>query len=193
MPKEMRRSNTPNRQRSGSTDGSVDDDRSVGSAGSMGRMNGSKSPGLSDVGSNLSSASNPGTPRGFVGSYYGGYNGAGDMPQSEEWIEVSRDQLYIPGQEDIGRKLKLEAAAYSTETGELLMHRVVKTDLVLARAPDPPKRPIVTAKPGPAGGGARFRIASYNVLAEIYATQQQYPYCDIWALSWDYRYVIVSF
>jgi hypothetical protein len=89
--------------------------------------------------------------------------------------------------------LKLEAAAYSTETGELLMHRVVKTDLVLARAPDPPKRPVVTAKPGPAGGGARFRIASYNVLAEIYATQQQYPYCDIWALSWDYRYVIVSF
>ena len=190
----MRRSNTPNRQRSGSTDGSVEDDRSVGSTGSMGRMNGSKSPGLSDVGSNLSSASNPGTPRGFVGSYYGGYNGtSADTPQSEEWIEISRDQLYIPGQEDIGRKLKLEAASYSTETGELLMHRVVKTDLVLARAPDPPKRPVVTAKPGPTGGGARFRIASYNVLAEIYATQQQYPYCDIWALSWDYRYVNVPF
>lgn len=195
VPKEMRqsRSNTPLRQRSGSVDSMDDDVRSVGSAGSMGgRMNGSKSPaGFSDGGSNFSASSNPGTPRGFVGSYnntYGGYNG--EVPQSEEWIEISREQLYIPGLEDIGRRLKLEAAAYSTETGELLMHRVVKTDLVLARAPDPAKRQIVTAKTGPTGGGARFRIVTYNVLAEIYATQQQYPYCDIWALSWEYRYSI---
>jgi len=155
-------------------------------------MNGSKSPaGFSDTGSNFSASSHPSTPRGFVGSYnnnsYGGYNG-GEMPVNEEWMEISRDQLYIPGPEDVGRKLKLEAAAYSIETGELLMHRVVKTDLVLSRAPDPIKRPIVTAKTGPTGGGARFRIATYNVLAEIYATQQQYPYCDIWALSWDYRF-----
>lgn len=126
-----------------------------------------------------------------MGSYNksGGYHSYGnnDISYGEEWLEVSRDQLYIPGPEDIGRKLKLEAAAYSTETGELLMHRVVKTDLVLSRCGDPVKRPLVTAKPGPSNGGARFRIATYNILAEIYATQQQYPYCDIWALSWEYR------
>ena len=97
--------------------------------------------------------------------------------------------MYIPGPEDVGRKLKLEAAAYSSETGELLMHRVVKTDLVLARSPDPVKRPLVSAKSGPSNAGARFRIATYNILAEIYATQQQYPYCDIWALSWEFRCV----
>jgi CCR4-NOT transcription complex subunit 6 len=114
----------------------------------------------------------------------GSYN---EIVQSEEWIEVSRDQIYVAGPDDIGRKLKLEAAAYSSETGELLMHRVVKTDLVLSRAPDPLKRPLVTAKNTGGGGGARFRIVTYNVLAEIYATQQQYPYCDLWALSWDYR------
>jgi len=133
-------------------------------------------------------ASTPGTPRGYVGSYnnFGEYNT--DL-KGEEWIEISRDQIYIAGPEDVGRKLKLEAAAYSSETGELLMHRVVKTDLVLSRAPDPPKRTFVTTKaPGGASVGARFRIATYNVLAEIYATQQQYPYCDIWALSWDYRF-----
>lgn len=197
VPKEMwqqNRSTTPQRQRSSSADSSMDDDmRSVGSAGSGGRMGGAKSPAnISDAGSTFAGTSNPATPRGFVGSYvnsnglYGGYNGA-DVPQSEEWIEISRDQLYIPGPDDIGRKLKLEAAAYSSETGELLMHRVVKTDLVLARAPDPVKRPLVTSKTGPTSGGARFRIATYNVLAEIYATQQQYPYCDLWALSWEYR------
>jgi CCR4-NOT transcription complex subunit 6 len=104
----------------------------------------------------------------------------------DEWIEISHDQLYIPRPEDVGRKLKVEAAAYSLDTGDLLMHRVVKTDLVLSRTPEPEKRNLVTAKPA-GGGGARFRIVTYNILAEIYATQQQYPYADLWALSWDFR------
>ena len=106
--------------------------------------------------------------------------------EDTEWIEISRDQLYIPHTEDIGRKLKVEAAAYSIDSGELLMHRVIKTDLVLSRTPEPEKRNLVTAKPA-GGGGARFRIVTYNILAEIYATQQQYPYADLWALSWDFR------
>ena len=80
----------------------------------------------------------------------------------------------------------MEAAAYSVDSGELLMHRVVKTDLVLSRTPDPEKRNLVNAKAA-AGGGARFRILTYNILAEIYATQQQYPYADLWCLSWDFR------
>ena len=29
---------------------------------------------------------------------------------------------------------------------------------------------------------------TYNILAEIYATQQQYPYCDFWSLGFDYRW-----
>jgi len=146
-----------------------------------------------------------------AGSGNGAGNGAGNVtgnssgtgngpnrfdsaPLAEEWVEISRDQIYIPGPDDVGRKLKLEAAAYSSDAGELLMHRVVKTDLVLGRAPDPIKRNLVTAKTNPTGaggapgGGARFRVVTYNVLAEIYATQQQYPYCDFWALSWDYRF-----
>jgi len=213
VPSDMRSGRgTPLRKRTGSIDSMDDDLRSVGSVGSTDRINGgAKSPAnFSEAsGSNYSGsvAGPPGTPRGRLGSYgsnqyIGGVgNGGGGIPgsagpykngshhQGEEWIEVSREQLYVPGQEDIGRKLKLEAAAYSTETGELLMHRVVKTDLVLARAPDPLKRSLVTAKNGAgAGSGARFRIVTYNVLAEIYATQQQYPYCDIWALSWEYRF-----
>ena len=123
---------------------------------------------------------NTGTPRPYIGGYT-------DYAGEEEWQELSRDQIYIPSADDIGRKLKLEATAYSTETGEMLMRRVVKTDIVLSRAPDPIKRNLVTTKSGGTGGGARFRIVTYNILAEIYATQQQYPYCDFWALSWDFR------
>jgi len=140
------------------------------------------------------SISSPGTPRTFqsVGSYSDFGPAVTDeygVLQAEEWVETSRDNFYVPGADDVGRKLKLECTAYSLETGELLMHRVVKTDLVLQRAPDPIKRNLVTVKgAGSGGGGARFRIVTYNVLAEIYATQQQYPYCDFWALSWDYRF-----
>lgn len=32
-----------------------------------------------------------------------------------------------------------------------------------------------------------FRVLTYNVLAEIYATRQMYPYCPVWALSWSFR------
>lgn len=189
VPKESRvsRSSTPVHVRSGSF--GTDDDRSTdGSVASFG-ANGTRRNPYSDDGS---AYSNPGTPRAYSSGYnstYNNNNDAGDGEQTEEWVEISRDQVYIPGQDDIGRKLKVEAAAYSQETGELLMLRVAKTSLVLARAPDPVKRNLVTAKTGGAAGGARFRIASYNVLAEIYATQQQYPYCDFWALSWDYRCV----
>mmetsp|Transcript_120360 Transcript_120360/g.245993 ORF Transcript_120360/g.245993 Transcript_120360/m.245993 type:complete len:652 (+) Transcript_120360:489-2444(+) len=198
---------TPLRKRTGSMDSLDDDLRSVGSIGSSDRINGnnggSKSPAnFSETsGSNYSSSTGgqhqpPGTPRGYMGGYHNNSNGVpGSGGQynngggEEEWLEISRDQIYVPNHEDIGRKLKLEAAAYSTETGELLMHRVVKTDIVLARAPNPLKRSLVTAKNGGgAGAGAGFRIVTYNVLAEIYATQQQYPYCDIWALSWEYRF-----
>lgn len=129
------------------------------------------------------------TPKSYSrSSSYNDY-GYDDSQQVEEWVEISRDQLYIPTEADVGRKLKLEAGAYSIESGELLMQRVVKTDLVLSRAPEPAKRNLITAKTSGPRGGDRFRVVTYNVLAEIYATKQQYPYCDIWALcSWDYRF-----
>mmetsp|Transcript_27630 Transcript_27630/g.41817 ORF Transcript_27630/g.41817 Transcript_27630/m.41817 type:complete len:627 (+) Transcript_27630:294-2174(+) len=184
VPKDGTRSGavTPVHPRTGSFE-VTDDDRSVGSVGSYG-VNGNRRNPYSDDGSAYTANSNPGTPRAYYGN--GAYNEY--EADQEEWVEISRDQLYVPNTEDTGRKLKLEAAAYSSETGELLMIRVVKTDIVLSRAPDPEKRNLVTAKTGGAAGGARFRIATYNVLAEIYATQQQYPYCDFWALSWDYRF-----
>jgi len=107
---------------------------------------------------------------------------------SSEWVEINRDNVYLPCADDVGRKLKVECASIS-ESGEILMHRSVSTELVLQRSPDPAKRNLVTVKGAGSGGrGARFRIVTYNVLAEIYATQQQYPYCDFWALSWEYRF-----
>lgn len=33
----------------------------------------------------------------------------------------------------------------------------------------------------------KFRVLSYNILAEQYAPSERYPYCPSWALSWNYR------
>jgi len=159
------------------------------------RSNGSnKSPSFLGNGADpVTPAGGSNTPRGFLSginnnsAHKFSAHHSGEYIGGEEWQEIYNEQIYMPGEQDIGRKLKLEAAAYSVDTGELLMSRVVKTDVVLSRAPDPAKRDLVTAK-GSAAGGPRFRVVTYNVLAEIYATQQQYPYCDFWALSWDYRF-----
>ena len=181
-------SHTPTRSRSASIGSDLDLFDDAGST----RSSGSKSP-CPYPNHDGSYHNNNGTPKGYMGgfsnTYAGNHQGASSSPFSggEDWIEISNDAMYVPGPDDVGRKLKIEAAAYSVDTGELLMSRVVKTDVVLARAPDPGKRSLVTTKGG-AGVGPRFRVATYNVLAEIYATQQQYPYCDFWALSWDYRF-----
>jgi CCR4-NOT transcription complex subunit 6 len=171
---------TPQRR----TSGISDDECSTGSIS-----------GVSANGS-LSSNHNNHTPaKGFVPrstSYHDyGASNFGDTSTNNGdtgWVEISNNQIYVPTSEDIGRKLKLEVGSYSIETGELLMHRVVKTDLVLSRTPDPAKRNLITAKTSGPRGGERFRIVTYNILAEIYATKQQYPYCDLWALSWEFRF-----
>mmetsp|Transcript_8555 Transcript_8555/g.16126 ORF Transcript_8555/g.16126 Transcript_8555/m.16126 type:complete len:647 (+) Transcript_8555:329-2269(+) len=176
---------TPLFQRKKST---MDDDRDEASVGSTG-ANSNNSNNSAALPNNPYSSTGTPNPYSRSTSYtdYGAPQFE-DANPIEEWVEISRDQIYIPTEADVGRKLKLEAAAYSIETGELLMRRVIKTDLVLSRAPDPAKRNLVTAKVSGPRGGERFRIVTYNILAEIYATQQQYPYCDFWALSWDYRF-----
>jgi len=119
---------------------------------------------------------------------YQSYNDFGaSVEDTEEWVEVSQDAVFTTSAEDVGRKIKVECTAVGMD-GEVLLRRAVKTDLVLARAPDPIKRNLVTMKGTGNGNGTRFRVVTYNILAEIYATQQMYPYCDFWALSWDYRF-----
>jgi CCR4-NOT transcription complex subunit 6 len=180
---------------------SMDDDILAFDDAASTRSNGSKSPSFYLPETTLIANNNPATPRGYFGGYtsttttktinnsknnnQSAYAAFGE--QENAWHEVSHDQIFLPGPDDVGRKLKIEAASYSAETGELLMSRVCLTDVILSRAPDPVRRTIVQ-KGGGTSAGPRFRVVTYNVLAEIYATQQQYPYCDLWALSWDYRF-----
>ena len=70
------------------------------------------------------------------------------------------------------------------------------TDPVLAAPRGPPKRHLVASPPprdsSAVTTGARFRVVSYNILAELYATKQAYPYCDSWSLAWPYRRAMIE-
>eukprot|EP00913_Durusdinium_trenchii_P016224 g15246.t1 len=33
----------------------------------------------------------------------------------------------------------------------------------------------------------QFKVMNWNVLADLYANETAYPYCEKWALSWDWR------
>ena len=106
-----------------------------------------------------------------------------------EWVEVARGSRYVPTHADVGHKLRLQVTA--TLPNGTTSERT-ETKWVQAVAPPPPIRKLLTRAAPPShvrviDNNLGFRIISYNVLAEIYATQSQYPYCPQWALSFEYR------
>lgn len=106
----------------------------------------------------------------------------------DDWQEVSTERSYCPQMTDIGRCLKLEIRVLNPDGSLFFGPRLTETEPVLSAPPPPPQRPLLQVKNvAAAAGGLKFRIATYNVLAEIYATQTMYPYCDHWALNWNYR------
>ena len=110
-------------------------------------------------------------------------NGGG----AESWVEVCSDRVFTPSAADVGRRFRLECTCYNPDGSLLFGPKSIRLEPTLASPPAPPKRPVVTVKGASNGGGYRFRVLSYNLLAEIYATQQMYPHCDFWALGWGYR------
>lgn len=113
----------------------------------------------------------------------------------EDWEVISTEREYIPKATDVGCRLCIEVTAISsvsenTEATTLLAGPVrVYTEAVLARPTGPPKRSFAAIAGAGSGlsGSIRFRVISYNILAEMLATKQCYPQCDSWILSWPYR------
>lgn len=111
------------------------------------------------------------------------------------WEDIFKDsKTYVPVKEDVGRILRVECRALTPNGETLAGPIVVYTEPVLGAPRMPPRRGLHTI-PGAASAASstlqRFRIMSYNILAEIYATKQAYPYCDSWSLAWPYRRTII--
>ncbi|EOD06154.1 hypothetical protein EMIHUDRAFT_219492 [Emiliania huxleyi CCMP1516] len=84
----------------------------------------------------------------------------------QKWVEVSDVSTYIPSLDDAVTPL----SADGSQKG------IAKT--------------LKTNYPGTNRTNANrlgFTLLTYNVLSEIYATADAYPYCAAWALPWNYR------
>jgi CCR4-NOT transcription complex subunit 6 len=88
---------------------------------------------------------------------------------------------------DVGRRVRLECRCVSRDGTLLFGPKALRLEPTLARPPPPLPRPAVTVSGAAHGGGYRFRVVTYNLLADLYATQHAYPDCDPWTLQWGYR------
>ena len=123
---------------------------------------------------------------------------ASNRQSSHDWILISEEQEYTPSADDVGFVIRVECFACSINRDDfgkdiVLVGPVsVHTDSVLNYPVQMIERVMVQPPIGvddvdPEYFISTFRVVSYNILAEIYATKQMYPYCDAWMLSWPYR------
>lgn len=125
------------------------------------------------------------------------YGNSGTESGGEHWETVSTDATYVPYPEDTGCILQLSVTARSQQDDSILYGPVtVYTEPVLGAPRMTTKRqfvnvPLQQGQQPVSPGTIKFRILSYNVLAELYATKQAYPYCDAWSLSWPYRRAMI--
>jgi hypothetical protein len=98
---------------------------------------------------------------------------------AEEWTQISNSSSYLPSDLDVGRRLKIEVSALLLSNNSLLAGPItIVTEPVLSAPNPPPKRSLLTIAGAISGlaVAVRFRVISYNVLAEQYATKQVFFY-----------------
>jgi hypothetical protein len=108
----------------------------------------------------------------------------GSAASTDDWTFISRTKQYSPTAADVGHQLSVRCVSTDRTNA---CEKTVKTNTVLPQPGPPPPRVLTHARPNPRAKGLPLRVVSFNVLAEIYATKQQYPDCPMWALTWNYR------
>lgn len=115
----------------------------------------------------------------------------------ETWFEVGRCKTYTPTADDIGHVLKFECVVVEAETKVPVGHvNTILTSRVIP-APSPSPRRVIPVNgvdvmghldsDGRISSSGTFTVLSYNILSDVYATNDLYSYCPSWALSWPYR------
>ncbi|KAF8398544.1 hypothetical protein HHK36_017474 [Tetracentron sinense] len=120
-----------------------------------------------------------------------------ERSSGETWFEVGRSKTYTPTADDIGHVLKFECVGVDAETKLPVGHvNTILTSRVIP-APSPSPRRLIPVNGVDVMGhldsdcrtasSGTFTVLSYNILADVYATNEVYSYCPSWALSWPYR------
>jgi len=110
----------------------------------------------------------------------------------DDWEFICAAHEYTPTDADVGCRFCVEVAAVAGAGGGVLAGPLcVYTEAVLSKPVFQKRTFAVVPKALGMSSSFRFRIMSYNILAEMLATKQYYPYCDSWVLSWPYRKTLI--
>ncbi|XP_057486395.1 carbon catabolite repressor protein 4 homolog 1-like [Actinidia eriantha] len=115
----------------------------------------------------------------------------------ETWFEVGRSKTYTPTADDTGHVLKFECVVVDAANKQPVGHaNTILTSRVIP-APSPSPRRLISISgvdvmgsldsDGCISSTGTFTVLSYNILSDVYATNEIYSYCPSWALSWPYR------
>ena len=110
------------------------------------------------------------------------------------WVEIAKNtENFVPSSSEVGHVLRLVLTAVSKtdSTDKLAGPIILYTEPVLSSPACTPRRDLVKINGVNHFNETKFRIISYNILAELYATRQMYAYCDAWSLLWPYRRSII--
>lgn len=111
--------------------------------------------------------------------------------ENQEYVTICKESAYTPTHEDIGCDLRIVVSALSVSDRSRIAGPIFITTLPVLSFPHcQSKNPMLQnqqAAMSVSANNFRFRVVSYNILAQLYATRQAYPYCDTWSLVWPYR------
>lgn len=107
-----------------------------------------------------------------------------------EWTEVANARSYCPSHQDIDRPLRLDIIPMMKDGRDSMSGRgSIITGAVIPTPKEARTRRMIS------NGGTfnaewlsqQFKVMNWNVLADLYASESVYPYCEKWALSWTWR------
>ncbi|CAE7452212.1 CCR4-1 [Symbiodinium microadriaticum] len=106
-----------------------------------------------------------------------------------QWTEVGNSRQYSPTQNDIERPLRLDIIPLTKSGKEAKGKMTITTGTVIPTPKEARMRQMIS------NGGTfnaewlqkQFKVFNWNILADLYATENVYPYCEKWALSWNWR------
>eukprot|EP01029_Cantina_marsupialis_P018788 TRINITY_DN4331_c0_g1_i1.p1 TRINITY_DN4331_c0_g1~~TRINITY_DN4331_c0_g1_i1.p1 ORF type:complete len:568 (-),score=126.53 TRINITY_DN4331_c0_g1_i1:522-2225(-) len=105
--------------------------------------------------------------------------------KAEKWNHLSFGETIIPTTDNVGHELKLRV-----QSNDGTIDRSIITPPVRQFPAPPAQRELIYAPMSQtllARRSRPFRVVSYNILSDIYATSAMYPYCPSWALDWKFR------
>lgn len=110
--------------------------------------------------------------------------------ETSEWVEISNSRKYSPSAQDVDCPLRLEIVPIMPDGSDAPIGRTeVTTDPVM-----PVPKETRTRRMKCNGGqfnaewhSKQIKVMDWNILADLYATESQYPYCEPWALAWPWR------